>query len=164
MEAPKKRRRRSRNKYNRANYFLSDDDKKELSNLYYLGWHPETIAENLKISNKTVYKYCKQMFCPPSGWRRGFVGSAEERSMRLAVKKGESLASICTRFRRPMWVVWPVIVPNSGLGAIGPDIPKPGEFFEVTTHEYIERIGKDKQPSLGQRIKSFIGRMFGGSH
>ncbi len=160
METPKKRRRRTAKKYERTNYFISDDDKMEIYNLYNLGWHPEAIGSALNISDKTVYKHCKDMFSPVGGWRRGFVGSAEERSIRLAVRKGESLASVCTKFKRPMWVIWPLIAPSSGLGAIG---PKDDPVTVMTTHEYIERIGPDRSVPLGQRLKSFIGRMFGGS-
>jgi hypothetical protein len=80
------------------------------------------------------------------------------------VRKGMVLTDVCNKFKRPMWIVWPLIAPASGLGAIGPQVPNPGEFFEVTTHEYIKRIGEDPAPSLGQRIKSFIGRIFRGSN
>ena len=162
MEAPKKRRRRSPKKYDRHHYFVSEDDKKEIYNLYNLGWHPQSIAGALKLSDKTVYKYCKQMFSPAGGWRRGFVGSSEERSIRLAVKKGSSLSSVCTAFKRPMWIIWPIITPASGLGSIGPK-DDPIKVMPITTHEYIERIGPDRSVSLGKRIKSFFGRMFGGS-
>jgi hypothetical protein len=164
MEAPKKRRRRSPKKYDRHHYFVSEEDKKEIYGLYNLGWHPQEMSVALKISDKTIYKYCKEMFSPPGGWRRGFIGSAEERSIRLAVRKGMALTDVCNKFKRPMWIVWPLIAPASGLGAIGPQVPNPGEFFEVTTHEYIKRIGEDPAPSLGQRIKSFFGRVFRGSN
>ena len=162
MEAPKKRRYRSPPKYVRSNYFVSEDDKRQIYDLYNLGWHPKSMSESLKISEKTIYKYCKDMYSPPGGWRRGFVGSAEERSIKRAVKKGSSIRDISEKFKRPMWVVWLIVAPPSGLGAIGPKVPNPGEIFELTTHEYIQRIGHDPYPSLGQRIKSFIGRIFGG--
>jgi hypothetical protein len=157
MEPKRKRR---RNIKRRQNYYLSADDKHLIYQLYMAGAKPIDIANQIKISDKTVYKYLKEMFCPADGWRRGFISSAEERSIRMAVEKGESLPNVCTKFRRPMWLVWPVIVKPKGIGAYV-EVESPDKIFEVTTHEYIKRIGPDRVPSLGDRIKSFIGRMFG---
>ncbi len=155
MEPKRKRRRHIKR---RQNYYLSADDKHLIYQLYMAGAKPIDIANQIKISDKTVYRYLKEMFCPKDGWRRGFISSAEERSIKIAVEKGESLTNICTQFRRPMWLVWPVIVKPKGIGSFV-EVESPEKIF--TTHQYIERIGTDPAPSLGKRIKSFIGRMFG---
>jgi len=157
---------RSRVYQDRNHYFVSDEDKHEISNLYLHGWHPRDIAKQIGISEKTAYKHCQVMFSPPSGWKKGYMSSAEERIIRTAVLQGTAIGSVCAKYRRPMWVVWPTVMPPAGLAAIAPT-PKPpaplmGGFQEITTHEYIERIGSDPQPSLLTRIKQFFGRAFRG--
>ncbi len=157
---------RSRVYQDRNHYFVSDEDKHEISNLYLHGWHPRDIAKQIGISEKTAYKHCQVMFSPPSGWKKGYMSSAEERIIRTAVLQGTAIGSVCAKHRRPMWVVWPTVMPPAGLAAIAPTPTPPaplmGGFQEITTHEYIERIGSDPQPSLLTRIKQFFGRVFRG--
>lgn len=140
---------------------MSSEDKKKIYELYMAGNKPVDIAVEIKISDKTVYRYLNEMFCPLGGWRRGFVSSSEERSIRLAVENGESLTSVCEQFRRPMWIVWPVISKPKGIGGFV-EVESPEKIF--TTHQYIERIGKDPEPSITDKLKSFVRRVFGGAH
>ena len=158
MTRSRSKRRKFKATPERPSYFISPEDKQQIYQMYMAGAKPLEIAKHLCISDKTVYKYLKEMFCPADGWRRGFVSSSEERSIRLAAQNGESLDSVCTKFRRPMWMIWPIIVKPQGIGSFV-EVESPEKLFQVTTHEYIERIGTDKV-SLGQRVKSFFGRMF----
>jgi hypothetical protein len=156
---------RSRVYPDRNHYFVSDEDKHEISNLYLHGWHPRDIAKQIGISEKTAYKHCQIMFSPPRGWKKGYMSSAEERTIRTAVLQGNAIGSVCAKHRRPMWVVWPTVMPPAGLAAIAEEPKPPAPLMgitEITTHEYIERIGSDPPPTLMQRIKSLIGRMFRG--
>lgn len=156
----KRRKRRAKPVIKRSNYFISNEDKQQIYMMYMAGAKPLDIANELKMSDKTVYKYLNEMFCPPGGWRRGFIGSSEERSIRLAVENGDALTSVCSHFRRPMWMIWPIITRPRGIGGFV-EVDQPEKIF--TTHQYIERIGNDPAPSLAQRLKSFVRRVFGGA-
>jgi hypothetical protein len=96
----------------------------------------------------------------------GYVFTAKRMEERVHEFSGGAHHPYSSASRHGYWEVWPTVMPPAGLAAIAPT-PKPpaplmGGFQEITTHEYIERIGSDPQPSLLTRIKQFFGRVFRG--
>ena len=72
---------RRRRPIKRQSYRLTDQDKERLTIMYYEGYHPIEMAEALKISDKTAYKFCSDRFSPVNGgWARG-APSSEERDL-----------------------------------------------------------------------------------
>jgi hypothetical protein len=150
----KKRRRRTK----RSSYFLSSEDKTRLVQMYWDGLHPSEMAEELRISEKTAYKYCTDQFSPINGgWARGFPSMSEGNAIMAMGLKGVKDADIAAQFRRPMWVVARTLRPRpAGIATIegAPVDVKPGAIM----------FSPPPKPTLLESIGRFFRRLFGGSH
>ena len=152
----KKIRRRSAVK--RKNYRLNDRDHAQLSELYENGYHPLEIAEVMKISDKTVYKFCSDKFSPSSGWARGAPSYEERELIMKRYSLGVSISMLAAAHRRPIWVIYRILNPKpSGIASI------PGAPLKVVpVGSTVAKPHEDE--GMLARIGSFFRRLFGGSH
>ena len=148
---------RRRRPIKRTNYRLTDQDKEQLTIMYYEGYHPIEIAEVMKISDKTAYKFCSDRFAPVNGgWARGAPSSEERDLIMQRHSMGVSLSMLASAHRRPVWVINRIVNPKpAGIASIegAPVHAKPGEIFTVPP-----------QPSFLEKVGSFFRRLLGGSH
>jgi hypothetical protein len=145
---------RRRRPIKRTNYRLSDQDKEILNLMYYEGYHPIEMAEAMKISDKTAYKFCSDRFSPSSGWTRG-APSFEERDLIMQRHSlGVGIAMLASAHRRPAWVINRIVNPKPvGIAAI--------EGAPVNPIS----IGSSKAPEgTMEKIGRFFRRLFGGSN
>ena len=148
---------RRRRPIKRKSYRLTDQDKERLTIMYYEGYHPIEMAEALKISDKTAYKFCSDRFSPVnSGWTKG-APSYQERIEILGLHyAGDRIDEIADAFKRPLWVINRIVNPQpAGIAAIegAPVNAKPGEIFVVPP-----------QPTFLEKVGQFFRRLLGGSH
>lgn len=147
----KKRRRRIK----RSSYFLSSEDKVLLTQMYWEGLHPSEMADDLRISEKTAYKFCADQFSPINGgWARGFPSMSEANAIMAMGLKGVKDADIANQFRRPMWVVARTLRPRpAGIVTIeGAPVDVKPETIMVTP-----------KPTLLESIGRYFRRLFGGT-
>lgn len=147
----KKRRRRIK----RPSYFLSSEDKALLTQMYWEGLHPSDMADDLRISEKTAYKFCADQFSPINGgWARGFPSMSEANAIMAMGLKGVKDADIANQFRRPMWVVARTLRPRpAGIVTIeGAPVDVKPETIMVTP-----------KPTLLESIGRYFRRLFGGT-
>lgn len=123
--------------------------------MYYEGYHPIEMAEVMKISDKTAYKFCSDRFAPVNnGWTRG-APSIEERDLIMQRHSmGVSISMLASAHRRPAWVINRIVNPKPvGIAAI--------EGAPVNPIS----IGSSKAPEgTMEKIGRFFRRLFGGSN
>ena len=123
--------------------------------MYYEGYHPIEIAEVMKISDKTAYKFCSDRFAPVNnGWTRGAPSSEERDLIMQRHSMGVSLSMLASAHRRPVWVINRIVNPKpAGIAAI--------EGAPVNPIS----IGSSKAPEgTMEKIGRFFRRLFGGSN
>ena len=148
---------RRRRPIKRKSYRLTDQDKEQLTIMYYEGYHPIEMAEALKISDKTAYKFCSDRFAPVNGgWARGAPSSEERDLIMQRHHLGVKQPMLASAHRRPVWVINRIVNPKpAGIAAIkgAPVNAKPGEIFVVPP-----------QPTFLEKVGQFFRRLLGGSH
>jgi len=127
---------RRRRPVKRKNYRLTDQDREQLTIMYFEGYHPIEMAEALKISDKTAYKFCSDRFSPVNGgWTRGAPSSEERDLIMQRSYAGVKHPMLASAHRRPVWVINRIVNPKPvGIAAIegAPVNPVPiGSFVEV---------------------------------
>jgi len=148
---------RRRRPIKRKSYRLTDQDKEQLTIMYYEGYHPIEMAEALKISDKTAYKFCSDRFSPVNGgWARGAPSSEERDLIMQRHHAGVKQPMLASAHRRPVWVINRIVNPKpAGIAAIegAPVNAKPGEIFFIPP-----------QPTFLEKVGQFFRRLLGGSH
>lgn len=149
---------RRRKTVKRKNYRLNDSDHAQLASLYHDGFHPLEIADVMKISEKTVYKFCSDKFSPSDGWARG-APSFEERE--LIMKRhslGVSISLLASAHRRPIWVINRIVNPKpSGIASI------PGAPLKLVPLGSVITKPPEDEGTLA-KIGRFFRRLLGGSN
>jgi hypothetical protein len=148
---------RRRRPIKRQSYRLTDQDKERLTIMYYEGYHPIEMAEAMKISDKTAYKFCSDRFSPVNGgWARGAPSSEERDLIMQRHHEGVKQPMLASAHRRPVWVINRIVNPKpAGIAAIegAPINAKPGEIFVIPP-----------QPTFLEKVGKFFRRLLGGSH
>lgn len=125
--------------------------------MYNEGFHPVEMAEALKISDKTAYKYCSEKYSPVNGgWTKGVPSVSERHEIMGHHYAGSTIKEIAEAYKRPMWVINRIVNPKpAGIAAIegAPVDAKPGEIFVVPP-----------PPTFFEKVGRFFRRLLGGSN
>lgn len=157
--SPSKRRKYRRS---RKSYRISEFDKKKLEHMYYLGLHPLEMAKSLGFSDKTIYRYCTQIFSPINGgWARGYPSQSERNGMCQRYLECNDLRIVAEEYRRPVWVVAGAVRPK-GIASL-PGAPTNVEFLVVAGGGSASIKTEEPEPgffaSLVNKVKGwFSGR------
>ena len=146
---------RRRRPVKRKNYRLTDQDREQLTIMYFEGYHPIEMAEALKISDKTAYRFCSDWFSPVNGgWARGAPSSEERDLIMQRHSTGVRIDMLADAHRRPLWVINRIVNPKPvGIASI--------EGAPVNPIS----IGSSKAPEgTMEKIGRFFRRLFGGSN
>ncbi len=140
----------------RKSYRISEYDKQRLSDMYYSGNHPFEMAKTLGFSDKTIYRYCTQIFAPEGGWARGYPSQSERNGMCQRYLECNELKAVAEEYRRPVWVVAGAVRPK-GIASL------PGAPINVSPISFTVASVQEDKPgffeSLGRKIRGwFNGR------
>lgn len=160
---------RRRRPIKRPHYRLSNEDKKTLIKMYLAGMHPVEMADELRISHKTSYKFCSDMFSPSAegGWTKGAPSERERIEVMGQFFAGNSIKEIAEAYKRPYWVIQRIVNPKpAGIAAIdgAPIAPNPVGVVDPSVKP--GSITEVHAPELGVFAKAgrFVRRLFGGSN